>query len=76
MILKPSKKKSCSVPISKVVCGKPLSRLKTVLKKQNERLHNLETLKSIHTKFGALSQSSLLLNCGNISRLSRKHWGV
>ena len=27
---------------------------KTVLKKQNKRLYNLETLKSIHAKFGAL----------------------
>ena len=49
---------------------------KTVLKKQSKRLDNLEILKSIHTKFGALSHSSLLLNCGNISSLSRKYWGI
>ena len=49
---------------------------KTVLKKQNKRRHDLETLKSVHTKFGALSQTSLLPNCRNISSLSRKHWGI
>ena len=49
---------------------------KTVLKKQNKRLHNLETLKSIDTKLNALSQTLLLLNYGNICNLSRKHWGI
>ena len=52
------------------------SKKKTVLKKQNKRPHNLETLKSIDTKFDALSQTSLLLNYGNICSLSRKHWGI
>ena len=49
---------------------------KTVLKKQNKRLHNLETLKSIDTKLNALSQTLLLLNYGNICNLSRKHGGI
>ena len=49
---------------------------KQYLKKKSKKPHDLETLKSIHTKFGALSQTSLLLNCRNISSLSRKHWGI
>ena len=43
---------------------------------KNKRHHDLETLKLINTKFGALLQTSLLLNCGNISRFSRKHWWI
>ena len=72
----PRKKKSCRISISTVVCGKTSWRYKTVLKKQTKKLHDLETLKSIYTKLGALSQSSLLLNCRNISSLSRKHWRI
>ena len=57
-----------------VVCGKTSVKGKIVLFK-NKRSHNLETLKWIHTKCGALSQISLLLNCGKISSLSPEHWG-
>ena len=46
---------------------------KTLLKKQNKRPHNLETLKRIRKKFGILSQTLLLLNYGNISSLTCKH---
>ena len=53
-----------------------MENLREGKKQQNKRPHDLETLKSIHTKFDALSQTSLLLNCRNIYSLSRKHWGI
>ena len=63
MILKVSKQKPCSNPISKFVCGKPMWRKNALLFKKN-RPHNLETLEWIHAKCGTLSQTSLMLNYG------------
>ena len=73
MISKASKIETLYIPKSKVACGKPLCREKTVFFK-NKRPHNLETLTWIYTKLGTLSQTSLLLNYKKISSLSPKHW--
>ena len=70
----PQKQKPCSIPISKVICVKPPWSEKTVPFK-NKSSHNLETLKWIHAKCVALSQTLLLLNYGKFSSLSPKHWG-
>ena len=74
MIVKASKKRNLVAFLQVKLFVENLRLKKKNLKKQNERSHDRETLKSVHTKIGALSQASLLLNCRNISSLSRNHW--
>ena len=76
MILKAFKKEILYHPYKQSCLWKTSVKVRKSTSKQNKRPHNLETLKLIHTKFGALSQISSLLNYGNISSLSRKHWGI